>query len=103
MEKISLVDVNAHLDELGDLSDALKEARAARVEGIVAVGVDIESNKRILLETDTPVSYQGKEARPKDVRISLKEVARLKELDHSIVSEQATANASEFFQIPFNP
>ena len=103
MEKISLVDVNAHLDELDDLSDALKEARAARVEGIVAVGVDIESNKRILLETDTPVSYQGKDARPKDVWITLKEVVRLKGLDPSVVSEQTTANASRLFQIDFNP
>lgn len=58
--------------------------------------------ERILLETDSPVSYQGKEARPKDVRISLKEVARLKELDLSVVSKQTTANASEFFKIPFN-
>jgi TatD DNase family protein len=59
--------------------------------------------ERILLETDTPVSYQGKEARPKDVRISLKEVAKLKKLDLSIVAEQTTENASSFFQIPFQP
>jgi TatD DNase family protein len=59
--------------------------------------------ERILLETDTPVSYQGKEARPKDVRITLKEVARLKGLDPSIVAEQTTENASSFFQIPFQP
>jgi TatD DNase family protein len=57
--------------------------------------------ERILLETDTPVSYQGKEARPKDVRISLEEVAKLKNLDPSFVAEQTTANASNFFQIAF--
>ncbi len=56
---------------------------------------------RILLETDTPVSYQGKEARPKDVLVSLEEVAKLKRLDPSIVALQTTANASEFFQIRF--
>jgi TatD DNase family protein len=55
----------------------------------------------ILLETDTPVSYQGREARPKDVRVSLEEVARLKNLSHSTVAEQTTANASRFFGIPF--
>ncbi len=55
--------------------------------------------ERILLETDTPVSYQGRESRPKDVRITLKEVARLKGLDPSAVAEQTTANASLFFQI----
>jgi TatD DNase family protein len=58
--------------------------------------------ERILLETDSPVSYQGKEARPKDVRISLEEVARLKGLDLEVVAEQTTANASWFFQIPFD-
>jgi len=58
---------------------------------------------RILLETDTPVSYQGKEARPKDVRITLKEVTRLKELEPSVVAKQTTENASRFFKIPFQP
>lgn len=57
--------------------------------------------ERILLETDTPVSYQGKEARPKDVRISLEEVAKLKRTEPSIVAVQTAANASAFFQIPF--
>jgi len=57
--------------------------------------------ERILLETDTPVSYQGREARPKDVRVSLKEVARLKNLDPLTVAKLTTANASQFFEIPF--
>ncbi len=57
--------------------------------------------ERILLETDTPVSYQGKEARPKDVRITLREVARLKGLDPSTVAEQTIENASRFFKISF--
>jgi TatD DNase family protein len=57
--------------------------------------------ERILLETDTPVSYQGKESRPKNVRITLKEVSRLKGLDPSVVAEQTTENASTFFKIPF--
>ena len=58
--------------------------------------------ERILLETDTPVSYQGKESKPKDVWITLEEVARLKGLDPMMVAKQTTANASQFFQIPFN-
>jgi TatD DNase family protein len=57
--------------------------------------------ERILLETDTPVSYQGRESRPKDVRITLREVGRLKGLDPSVVAEQTTKNASTFFKIPF--
>ncbi len=55
--------------------------------------------ERILLETDTPVSYQGRESRPKDVRITFEEVSKLKGLDPSLVSEQTTQNASRFFQI----
>jgi len=58
--------------------------------------------ERILLETDSPVSYQGREARPKDVGISLENVARLKKLDPVMVSEQTTMNASWLFQIPFS-
>jgi len=58
--------------------------------------------EKILLETDTPVSYQGREARPKDVEVSLMEVARLKKLDRSIVAQQSTANASRFFGISFH-
>jgi len=59
--------------------------------------------ERILLETDTPVSYRRRESRPKDVRITLKEVARLKGLDPSVVAERTTANASLFFQISLQP
>jgi len=41
------------------------------------------------------------ESRPKDVWISLEQVARLKNLDPAIVSEQTTINASQFFKIFF--
>jgi len=57
--------------------------------------------ERILLETDTPVVYQGREARPKNVRITLDDVSRLKGLDPSVVSKQTTENASRFFKIRF--
>ena len=57
--------------------------------------------ERILLETDTPVSYQGRESRPKDVRVTLKEVSRLKGLDPSVVSEQTSENATRLFGIRF--
>jgi TatD DNase family protein len=55
----------------------------------------------ILLETDTPVIYQGMESRPKDVKVTMEEVARLKALDPSAVAKQTTDNASRFFQISF--
>jgi len=37
------------------------------------------------------------------VLVSLEEVARLKNLSRSVVAEQTTANASQFFGIPFQP
>lgn len=55
--------------------------------------------ERILLETDTPVIYQGIESRPKHVRITLDQVAKLKGLDISFVAEETTAHARHFFQI----
>ena len=58
--------------------------------------------ERILLETDAPVSYQGKESRPKDVWISCEEVAWLKGIAPVVVSERTTLNASQFFQISFD-
>ena len=57
--------------------------------------------EKILLETDTPVSYQGRESRPKDVRITLEKVSRLKGLDPSVVSKQTTENACRLFKIRF--
>ena len=57
--------------------------------------------EKILLETDSPVKYQGKEARPKDVWITLGEVARLKGLDPELVAEQSTENASRLFDVNF--
>lgn len=56
--------------------------------------------EKVLLETDTPVIYQGIESRPKHVRITLEQVAKLKGLDELMVAEQTTANARHFFQIP---
>ncbi|MGA2515895.1 MAG: TatD family hydrolase, partial [Thermodesulfobacteriota bacterium] len=47
-ENYFLVDGHAHLNELSGLSGSLQEARAAGVRGIVGVGMDIESNKKIV-------------------------------------------------------
>ena len=48
MEKGLLVDGHAHLYELADLSVSLQEAKAAEVQGIIGVGADIESSKKVL-------------------------------------------------------
>lgn len=56
--------------------------------------------ERILLETDTPVIYSGKESRPQDVKTTLKEVTRIKKIDMLEVARQTTENASRFFRLP---
>lgn len=57
---------------------------------------------RLFLETDCPVAY-GREARynsrPVDVLRSLRAVARLKELDESVIAEQTAGNAADFFAL----
>ncbi len=47
-ERVPLVDVHAHLDGVEDLTPSLQEAKAGGVIGVVAVGMDIESNKKTL-------------------------------------------------------
>jgi len=53
--------------------------------------------ERILLETDCPVSYQGRVSRPSDVRITLREVAKIKGLSPENVAERTTQNAKGLF------
>jgi len=45
---LKLFDSHAHLDEILDLKKSIKEAKEAGVIGILAVGSDPESNKRVL-------------------------------------------------------
>ncbi|MCD6153699.1 MAG: TatD family hydrolase [Syntrophobacterales bacterium] len=56
--------------------------------------------ERVLLETDCPVSYQGRESRPSDVRITLREVARIKGLSLEEVALITTQNAIELYELP---
>ena len=43
-----LVDTHAHLEEIGDLKQAIVEARSANIIAIIAVGSDYESNQKVL-------------------------------------------------------
>jgi TatD DNase family protein len=47
-ETLEIFDGHAHLDELEDLHAAIERARAVGVIGIVAVGMDMASNRRTL-------------------------------------------------------
>lgn len=43
-----LIDTHAHLDEVADLDAALDRARSEGVAAIIAVGIDYESNNRVM-------------------------------------------------------
>lgn len=43
-----LIDTHAHLEEIGNLGEAVAEARVAGVVAIVAVGSDVASNREVL-------------------------------------------------------
>jgi len=45
---IPIIDTHVHLDELSDPEGAIKEAREAGLSGIIAVGMDLLSNQKIL-------------------------------------------------------
>ncbi len=53
----------------------------------------------ILIETDTPVTYQELRARPKHVRITLRELARVKGMSQEEVARQTTVNARRLYGI----
>jgi TatD DNase family protein len=53
--------------------------------------------ERILLETDSPVAYQGKASRPVDVRRTAELVAEIKGEPLERVAQKTTENARRFF------
>ena len=57
MENLSLVDSHAHLEELEDLQESLQEAKTSGISGIIAVGMGIESNKKVLQITEINHGY----------------------------------------------
>ncbi len=48
MKDLPLIDAHAHLDRVGDLTASLQDAKASCVTGVVAVGMDVESNQKTL-------------------------------------------------------
>jgi TatD DNase family protein len=48
MVMVGIIDTHAHLEEIENLEQALVDAKAANVVGIIAVGSDTKSNRQIL-------------------------------------------------------
>jgi TatD DNase family protein len=53
--------------------------------------------ERVVIETDSPVSYHGKRAEPSDILLTLRSLAELKGLPEEDVAEVTTVNAKRFF------
>jgi TatD DNase family protein len=53
--------------------------------------------ERILLETDSPVVYEGRRSEPADVVKTLQAVARIKQIPDPEVAKATTENAVRFF------
>ena len=54
---------------------------------------------RILMETDAPVEYQGKESEPADLVTTAREISRVKGMELSQVMAATTANAKKFYNL----
>jgi TatD DNase family protein len=55
--------------------------------------------ERIVIETDSPVSYHGKKAEPADLLLTLRSLAEIKDLPEGETARVTTENAKEFFNI----
>lgn len=55
--------------------------------------------ERIVIETDSPVSYHGKRAEPADILLTLRSLADLKGIPEEEVAEVTTMNAERFFRL----
>ena len=53
--------------------------------------------ERILVETDSPVEYQGKISEPADLMVTIGELANLKNMESKEVQQITTSNAKYFF------
>lgn len=58
--------------------------------------------EHLLLETDSPVSYEGERSEPAHVFKTLKAVAKIKGMKEEEVAEMTTKNALKFFNLPSN-
>ncbi len=55
--------------------------------------------ERILVETDTPVSYQGRSSRPADLLQTIEHLGRIKQISMDAVAQQTATNACGFYDL----
>jgi len=89
-------EVLERLLEKGHFVSATPAAEYSREHRRVIENTPLEN---LLLETDSPVNYQGLEAEPSHVIRSLSAVAKLKGVRENVVADKTTENASKIFRI----
>jgi TatD DNase family protein len=55
---------------------------------------------RILVETDTPVSYQGRPSRPADLRQTVEQLSGLRQATFAQIARSTAENARRFYDLP---
>jgi TatD DNase family protein len=90
------LDVLAELLDAGHLISATPAAEFSRDHRAALAEAPLD---RILIETDSPVSYHGVPAEPADLLRTLRALAELKGSAEEEVARVATRNAERFFRI----
>lgn len=99
-----LVDCHAHLEELENSEAAIHRAGKSGVSFIVEKhrrAIMAAPLSRILLETDSPVTYEGRKSEPADVVRTLRAVSKIKQIPEMDVARATTENAVQFFGLAF--
>jgi len=89
-------DVLTELLDAGYLISATPAAEFSRDHRAALSAAPLD---RILMETDSPVSYHGAPAEPADLRRTLRALAELKGISEDEVARTTTRNAERFFRI----
>jgi TatD DNase family protein len=87
------------LEEILDSGFLISATPAAEYSKHLIGALEKAPLEQILIETDSPVKYHGRETEPSDILLTLKALAGLKNLPEKDVAKVTTTSASKFFQI----
>ena len=90
------LDVLSKVLDTGYLISATPASEFSKHHRAALVKAPIE---RIVIETDSPVSYHGKQAEPADILLTLRSLADLKGISKDEAARITTSNAKRFFKI----
>ena len=77
----------------------MKFSKFLSEETLIDVHAHLDKVDQILVETDTPVAYQGKVSEPAHLLKTLSELSRIKNIPIAELARITTANAKCFFSM----